>query len=174
MNLPSKSHFLTISLPFFIVGMVGCVEDINDKGVNLSSSYELLRTYIEPWQIVRPSESFTDKSESESAIYKMKYVREEGIKAADLCKSHSTQLAFDKCVITKYEGFPIQAVNLTAFISSEVYKQLKDDPKLRSLINKHKKDGVITNAEFSQIIKLTQEILIFNYEKQYQINIANL
>lgn len=171
-SIQLKLGQLTIAL--IMGGLLGCVQATNDKGVNLAASYETLRSHVDNWQINHPKEFIMDKSENDKPMFRMKFVRVDGEKAAELCKDSLDQRKFEVCVKSVYEHFPIHAVNLTQYIESEGYKLLRDNPELRKLLDSAKKDGHLSNGEFQKIITKTQELLILSYEKQYQENIANL
>lgn len=157
-----------------MVSLVGCIKETNDQGVNVSSSYEVLSSYVESWQIIQPTEKLADKPDTEKSMFRMRFIREEGIKASEECKKAQNQNRFDSCVKSAYESFPIHAINLKNYMETEGYKAFKNHPELRKLLDNSKKDGKISNGEFQKIIIKTQELLTMDYEKQYYENIANL
>lgn len=172
LSIQPKSGHLAVAL--IMSGLVGCVQATNDKGVNLAASYEILSSHVDNWQINQPKEFIMDKPENDKVMFRMKFIRVDGEKAAEVCKGSPDQRRFDLCVKSAYEHFPVHAINLTQYIESEGYKLLKDNPELRKLIDSAKKDGHLSNGEFQKIITKTQELLTLSYEKQYQENIANL
>lgn len=153
----------------------GCVGKTNENGINQTSSYEVLGSLVEKWQIWPPSRVRGESTnEAKEPLFKVKFYRDEGTKAANLCKNQRTQSAFDDCVVKAYLEFDIQPLNLANYIESEVYVKFRDHPQLRRLINEAKKDKKVSNGEFGKIIEKSQELLTWDYEKQYSDNISRL
>lgn len=174
MKIKFNQYLRSFLVSVAMINFVGCVGEVNDRGVNISSSYEVLSSYIESWQIVQPTYKISDKPDTEKQVFKMKLMREESVKAAEKCEKAKDQTEFNGCVKSAYDSFPVSAMNLENYIKTGEYKALNIHPELRKLLNQSKKDGKIINGEFQKIIKKNQELLILDYEKQYQQNIANL
>lgn len=158
------------------IGFVGCEQTVNERGVNIGSSYEVLKSHVDLWRLIEPTDQYKEKEkvDEEKPMFRMKIIRDESVSMAAKCEKMATQDKFEACVRAEYDALPVLSVNLTNYMETMGYKELRDDVALRKVLNEAKRDGKIKNTEFQKIVITTQEIMNQNYEKQYRNNIANL